>query len=630
MSSSSTRRAAASVLPHISSSHTPARYSKTLMSASGDTLGTTVDPAAAASEPEAAAAAGLAVDAAAEPAAKKVKRNVALHVGYVGTAYTGLQANRELPHLATIEGVLEKAIFAAGLISEANFGDFRRTKWTRSSRTDKGVHSLCTVIGLRILMDDTTYHDDPEGICYARAINQHLPADVRVFCVQRTNKSFNARRWCGSRTYEYYLPAAVLGLDSADGSSAADQARLALLRDVLGCFVGYRAFQNYAGNRRQYVGQKAKAARRRQKREEREAAEAAAAAGGADTQAQGDSTAAADAAAAAAAGNGVSVADSSTSTSASTSADASVDASVDASAAATATGSSTAADTDGEEGGGMDPEEVAQYAAAAAVDYEYSGEGPVAPELYFKQQVRFLAEPDPDDPVVKSHYRMMRSFTADDPRPLVPGGVPCLRLEVCGDSFMLHQIRHMVGAAVAVVRGVMPRELVELSLSAPGRVTLPRAPPHTLLLSGSQFSPFPTGWGLDTPLVAKWTGDRLRMRDAAQAELQEFRQQVFDPALNDVLQHPDWDTWSRKLLPRYYYDPELVGPAVESHTVWFEQLKAKRAAAEAAKAAAAAAEAAAAEAAALQEDRDREAASEAAPKSRELEVAGSKRSCVIM
>jgi tRNA U38,U39,U40 pseudouridine synthase TruA len=76
--------------------------------------------------------------------------------------------------------------------------------------------------------------------------------------LQRTNKSFNARRWCGSRTYEYYLPAAVLGLDSADGSSAADQARLALLREVLGCFVGYRAFQNYAGNRRQYVGQKAK------------------------------------------------------------------------------------------------------------------------------------------------------------------------------------------------------------------------------------------------------------------------------------------------------------------------------------------------------------------------------------
>lgn len=32
-----------------------------------------------------------------------------------------------------------------------------------------------------------------------------------------------------------------------------------------------------------------------------------------------------------------------------------------------------------------------------------------------------------------------------------------MRLEVCGDSFMLHQIRHMVGAAVAIVRGILPR-----------------------------------------------------------------------------------------------------------------------------------------------------------------------------
>jgi hypothetical protein len=110
-----------------------------------------------------------------------------------------------------------------------------------------------------------------------------------------------------------------------------------------------------------------------------------------------------------------------------------------------------------------------------------------------------------------------------------------------------------------------------------------------------------------------------------------FVLQEFDPALNDLLQHPDWDTWSRKLLPRYFYDPELVGPAVESHTEWFEQLKAKRAAAEAAKAAAAAAaaQAAAAEAAA-KEEQDKAAAAEAAVKDRELQAAGSKRGCTIM
>eukprot|EP00775_Hariotina_reticulata_P003564 gene3564-3832_t len=391
---------------------------------------------------------------------KKQKRNVALHVGYVGTSYTGLQANRELPELATIEGVLEKAILAAGLITPANFGDFRKTKWTRSSRTDKGVHSLGTVIGLRVLVRDEDYDADPEGIRYARLINQHLPDDVRVLSVQKTNKSFNARRWCGSRTYEYYLPAAVLGLDTADGCSADDQQKLQLLRDVLQQYCGYRAFHNYAGNRSQYVGQKQK-------------------------------------------------------------------------------------------------------------------------ELMWKQQVKFLDVPDPDDPVVKSHYRMIRSFTADDPTPLVEGGVPCLRLEVCGDSFMLHQIRHMVGCAVAIVRGIMPKGLLDVSLSAPGRVTLPRAPPHSLLLSSSLFNPFPAGWGLDSPIVAQWTGDRLRLREQGQGELLEFRHQVFDAAINQLLQHPDWEAWSRQILPRYDYPADDVAAAVDSHTIWITELRARRAAAHA-------------------------------------------------
>lgn len=75
---------------------------------------------------------------------------------------------------------------------------------------------------------------------------------------QRTNKSFNARRWAQNRTYEYYLPAAVLGLETTDGSSASDQAKLALLRDVLQTYCGYIPYHNYAGQRSQYVQQKAK------------------------------------------------------------------------------------------------------------------------------------------------------------------------------------------------------------------------------------------------------------------------------------------------------------------------------------------------------------------------------------
>lgn len=67
----------------------------------------------------------------------------------------------------------------------------------------------------------------------------------------------------------------------------------------------------------------------------------------------------------------------------------------------------------------VDAAEAQQYAAAALA--AYSGQGPVPAELQWRQQARFLSEPDPDDPVVKSHYRMIRSFTADDPAPLVEG-----------------------------------------------------------------------------------------------------------------------------------------------------------------------------------------------------------------
>ena len=45
-----------------------------------------------------------------------------------------------------------------------------------------------------------------------------------------------------------------------------------------------------------------------------------------------------------------------------------------------------------------------------------------------------------------------------------------------GQSFMLHQIRHMVGAAVAVAKGVLPLAFVEASLLRPARSYMPLAP----------------------------------------------------------------------------------------------------------------------------------------------------------
>lgn len=41
----------------------------------------------------------------------------------------------------TVEAELELALYLAGVVSKDNFGNLRKVSWTRSGRTDKGVHA---------------------------------------------------------------------------------------------------------------------------------------------------------------------------------------------------------------------------------------------------------------------------------------------------------------------------------------------------------------------------------------------------------------------------------------------------------------------------------------------------------
>lgn len=81
--------------------------------------------------------------------------------------------------------------------------------------------------------------------------------------------------------------------------------------------------------------------------------------------------------------------------------------------------------------------------------------------------------------------------------------------------------------------------------------------------------------------------------------------QVFNAAIDELLHHPDWEVWSKHILPRYTYAADDVQKVVSEHSEWFAALKAKRAAKaaeEAAAEAAAAEEAVAATAAAASAD----------------------------
>jgi hypothetical protein len=86
---------------------------------------------------------GLSTDTEAPPPRKLVKRKVAIVSGYLGSGYHGVQLNKDVD---TIEHELRRAILQAGAMRDSNVEDLAKIDWSRSSRTDKGVHAGCIVV----------------------------------------------------------------------------------------------------------------------------------------------------------------------------------------------------------------------------------------------------------------------------------------------------------------------------------------------------------------------------------------------------------------------------------------------------------------------------------------------------
>lgn len=115
-------------------------------------------------------------------------------IGYAGTGYKGMQVNNEEK---TIEGDIFKALVAAGAISKANADDPKKSSLVRCARTDKGVHAAGNVISLKLIVED------PDIV---QKINDNLPMQIRVWGYERTNGGFSCYQSCDSRWYEYLIP----------------------------------------------------------------------------------------------------------------------------------------------------------------------------------------------------------------------------------------------------------------------------------------------------------------------------------------------------------------------------------------------------------------------------------------
>ena len=152
-----------------------------------------------------------------------------------------------------------------------------------------------------------------------------------------------------------------------------------------------------------------------------------------------------------------------------------------------------------------------------------------------------------------------------------------IRCEVKGSSFMLHQIRHMIGAGVAVARKLISLSVLEASLKACIRIHLPLALPQPLVLVDNDFATFPANRGQES-VVSKWSGERLRLRDGGSALQRRFLEEVMLPEVNRLLQLPDWKEWS-DALKLVNYDESMhrdVQDVMEKYQEWVKEKRQQR------------------------------------------------------
>lgn len=120
----------------------------------------------------------------------------------------------------------------------------------------------------------------------------------------------------------------------------------------------------------------------------------------------------------------------------------------------------------------------------------------------------FTSQKAPDDPSARRYITHVRCG-----EPFVRDGVEFAVVTVRGQSFMLHQIRKMVGLVVAVMKGYADEEVLERSWG-PQKVDVPKAPGLGLVLERVHFDRYNRrfgGDGLHPPL--EWE----QQQQAAQA-----------------------------------------------------------------------------------------------------------------
>ncbi|KAG2381484.1 hypothetical protein C9374_006473 [Naegleria lovaniensis] len=154
------------------------------------------------------------------------KRRILAYVGYCGFGLKGSQIQLHVAPEYTIEGIIAKKLFKHNLVKESNYVNPDHLRLDRSTRTDKGVHSLANLISLKV-ESSVDRSDEHASEAFADYIQQVINSksenesnldqqetfpdpQLQAFRVEVVSRRINTRGLVSIRGYEYILPFQIM------------------------------------------------------------------------------------------------------------------------------------------------------------------------------------------------------------------------------------------------------------------------------------------------------------------------------------------------------------------------------------------------------------------------------------
>lgn len=161
-----------------------------------------------------------------------------------------------------------------------------------------------------------------------------------------------------------------------------------------------------------------------------------------------------------------------------------------------------------------------------------------------KNYHNFTSKKKPTDPSASRH---MRSFVCEPP--FVRKNVEFAIMKVKGQSFMMHQIRKMIGLVLAISRGHVEEDIMKKAFSLE-KVNIPRAPGLGLMLEFVHYDLYNKRYGEDG------MHDKL-LWDEEKEKVEAFAEKFIFPNIIDteVTEKPML-TWLEKLARHKFDSPQ--------------------------------------------------------------------------